>query len=447
MYTSYYPVTYYFYPLLELELKNHSGEQPFLDTWTRSAPIGVETLLYVHIPYCQDLCRFCPFHVRVEKDFSVYERYTQALCNDIRQMAASERGMSSRIGAIYFGGGSPSVLSAEQLGRVFFVIRESFQICDQAEISFEGDPKSLGDIEKLELLRSKGVNRLSFGLQTYNERLRDIFNIAASLKDVETVTQRARDLCFDEINVDMMFNLPGQTLAHVEEDVDRAVRDGYDSVDYYNLHYYAFPAKFRREMDMGKIPPKPSEGVMLALFDQLRYRLGTAGYSNVADQIYSKKGVICEYFRLLWGGGNGEHRAETLAVGSSARGYIDGIAYMNYGNVNKYMDAIEKDECPVEKVSNRLLYPENRGAVMFPKFLCIDKKHSSALNTIPPHLMQNWLDHGLLYETETAFRISERGKVWSNNMTTDLFEFAQREAGNKAVIALSEKAGSRTGSF
>lgn len=447
MYSSYYPVTYYFYPLLELTLDNHPDKQGFLDTWKRPTPSAVETLLYVHIPYCQDLCRFCPFHVRVDKDFSVYERYTQALCKDIRRTAASTRAASARIGALYFGGGSPSVLSADQLGRIFDTIYESFQFVDNPEITFEGEPKSLGDTERLEMLRAKGVERLSFGLQTYDERLREAFNISASLKDVEVVTQRARDLGFDEINVDMMFNLPGQTLDHIEGDVDRIIRDGYDSVDYYNLHYFAFPPKFKREMEEGKIPAKPSEDIMMALFEQLRYRLMSAGYRNVADQVYSRKDRVCEYFRLLWAGGYGEHSAETLAIGCSARGYVDGTAFMNLGNVNKYMAAIEADKSPVEKISSRLTRPENRGAVMFPKFLGIDKQYAAALETIPKQLMQNWLDHGLLYETDTAYLISERGKVWSNNMTTDLFENTQREVGDKAVIALSGKSGTRTGTF
>lgn len=447
MYTTFFPVTYYFYPLLESDPVNPSAKQQFTDTWDRSTPDDVETLLYIHIPYCQDLCRFCPFHVRVEKDFSVYERYTNALCRDIQRVAQTSRGASARIGAVYFGGGSPSVLSAIQINRIFKEIHTCFTLSDEAEISFEGEPKSLGDLERLEILRKNRVSRLSFGLQTYDEKLRSIINIAATLKDIEIVTRRARDLGFDEINVDMMFNLPGQSLSHLESDVDRIIRDGFDSVDYYNLHYFAFPPKFKREMAQGKIPSKPSDEIMMSLFDQLRYRLTAAGYNNVADQVYSRKERVCDYFRLLWGGGGGEHRAETLAVGCSARGYVDGIAYMNNGNVNKYMDAIEADESAVEKISNRLAKPENRGAVMFPKFLGIDKRHVDALRTIPDPLMQDWLQHGLVYETDQSYRISERGKVWTNNMTTDLFELAQREVGDRAVLALSEKAGTRTGTF
>ncbi len=443
MYDTYFPVTYYFYPLLE----ENKELQEFLNSFNVPVTDSVETLLYVHIPYCQDLCRFCPFHVRVAKDFSVYERYTKALCTDIERTAQSQRGTSSTIKAIYFGGGSPSIFSPDQLKRIFETINKSFSLTSDVEISFEGEPKSLSDPARLELLREMGVQRISFGLQTYDEKLRESFNIAATLKDVEAVTSRARDIGFEEINVDMMYNLPGQQLGDLEKDIQRLVADGYDSIDYYNLHYYAFPPKFKQEMAEGKVPPKPSEPIMLALFEQLRSQLGATGYTNVADQVYSKKKDVCEYFRLLWGGGAGAHSAETLAVGSSARGYVNGVAYMNYGNVNRYMDAIEGDQSVVEKISSRLHKPENRGAVMFPKFLHIEKKYQDAIETIPKKLMSDWVSQGIIYETETEFRISEKGKVWTNNMTTDLLESRQRDVGDRSVVALAKKPGKRTGSF
>ncbi|WP_432783586.1 coproporphyrinogen-III oxidase family protein [Pseudomonas corrugata] len=442
MYEAYYPLTYYFYPLL-----GDAVHQRLPQVFESPVAAGVETLLYVHIPYCQDMCRFCPFHVRVDKDTTVYERYTNALCQDIRAEAASARGRSSKLRAVYFGGGSPSVLSPEQLQRIFNAIRESFSLDADAEISFEGEPKTLGDPYRLEILKNEGVQRISFGLQTYDPELRKHFNIAATLDDVANVREQGRRFGFDEINVDMMYNLPGQTLASLDRDLTRLIDDGFDSVDYYNLHYFAFPPKFKRQMEEGSIPAKPSEKIMLALFEQLRHRLAEAGYANVADQIYTRKAKVCEYFRLLWGGGNGEHRAETLAVGSSARGYVDGFSYMKHSNVNKYMDAIELGLPSIEKSSVALDRPENRGAVMFPKFLRLDKANERALATVNPELIANWIEHGLLSETADAFEVSQRGRLWTNNMTTDLFEATQRQVGGQVLTVLEHKPGARTGSF
>jgi oxygen-independent coproporphyrinogen-3 oxidase len=120
---------------------------------------------------------------------------------------------------------------------------------------------------------------------------------------------------------------------------------------------------------------------------------------------------------------------------------------MKHGNVNKYMESIEANNDAIEKISSRLSKPENRGAVLFPKFLQIRKDSTLALETIPPMLINDWLKAGLLYEEHGSYLVSEKGKVWTNNMTVDLFEAAQREVGDRAVIALSNKAGARTGNF
>lgn len=447
MYDTYYPVTYYFYPLLDGALEQHPAKADWQRVFHAPAPSGTEALLYVHIPYCQDLCRFCPFHVRVDKGDEVYRRYTNALIRHIREVSQTTRSRSLSYRAVYFGGGSPSVLSPEMLDEIYTAIRESFDLVPDAEISFEGEPKTLGDPARLDVLRKHGTHRISFGLQTYDQELRRHFNIAATLEDIERVRVNGREWGFDEINVDMMYNLPGQTVASLQRDIARLVEDDFDSIDYYNLHYFAFPPKFMSQMKSGAIPAKPSDNVMLALAEELRFQLAAAGYRNVADQVYSRKPRVCEYFRLLWGGGNGQHAAETVAVGSSSRGYMDGFAYMNHGNVNRYMEAIEQGGEVVEKISSRLAAPENRGAVLFPKFLQIDKRFDRALGSVDKSWFERMVDAGYFYETDDAWRISERGKLWVNNMTYDAFEHAQKVAGDGAVVNLEKKPGIRTGTF
>lgn len=447
MYDNFYPVTYYFYPLLEGALAEHPQRDAWQQVLQRPAPAGTEALLYVHIPYCQDMCRFCPFHVRVDKGDEVYRRYTDALVKQIRQVGAAPRPRSMKFGAVYFGGGSPSVLSAQMIDEIYRAIGESFELLPGAEISFEGEPNTLGDPERLDVLRKHGTQRISFGLQTYDPTLRRHFNIAATLDHIERVRRNGREWGFDEINVDMMYNLPGQTVASLKRDIERLMQDAYDSVDYYNLHYYAFPPKFQQQMKSGEIPPKPSDNVMFALADEVRYLMAAAGYRNVADQVYSRKERVCEYFRLLWGGGYGEHSAETIAVGSSARGYADGHSYMIHGNVNRYMDAVESDAETVEKISSRLLVAQNRGAVLFPKFLRLDKRHTKALDSMDQAWFASMVESGYFYEDEQAWHIAERGKLWVNNMTYDALEDSQREVGRNVVTTLSAKPGVRTGTF
>lgn len=446
MYTQQHPVTYYFYPLFSSETPPEAFEQ--LDqSFSHEPDHGVETLLYLHIPYCHDFCRFCPFHVRVDKDEAVYHRYAKALCTELRSVGETRRGSASTVRAVYFGGGSPSILPAALLRDIFQAIHRHFKLSSSVEISFEGEPKTLSDPARLDVLKTCGATRISFGLQTYDEALRTHFNINATLDDIDRARRLGKDLQFDEINVDMMYNLPGQTIVHLHQDIQRLVSDGFDSVDYYNLHYYAFSKKFNENMNKGLIPPRPSDGVMQALAVEVRLQLPLLGYTNVADQVFSKKPKVCEYFRLLWGGGSGRHDAETLAIGASARGYVNGRCYMNQGNANRYMEAIEAGASPVEKVSNVLRSPANRGAVFFSKFLSIDKTATEALDSLPEGMLERWVDAGYLYDDGAAYRLSELGKAWVNNISQDAFEQEQEHTAHSALVHLSSTPGVRTGSF
>lgn len=447
MYKDLFPLTYYFYPLLEggyAPGAHHSDLESVLAAEHSSHP---ESLLYVHIPYCHDVCQFCPFHVKVANQTDLYEQYTQWLCEEIRILATYPSIARRAFRAVYFGGGSPSIFGPTLIERILNEIVAHLQLTEDVEISFEGEPHTLGELDLLKLLKERGVSRISFGLQTYDQVHRDRFRIRATLADVDRVVENGRRLGFDEINVDMMYDLPGQTITALHRDLDELERAGYDSIDYYNLHYYAFPKSFKSAMERGEIPPKPDSDMHFAMVQELRWRLGELGYRGVADQIFSRREKVCEYFRLLWGGGEGEHSAETIAVGSSARGYVDGMSYMNTGEVSTYGSLLQSGKLPVAKVSSRLAQPENRGAVFMPKFFRIAKRHKRAIQTIRPEVFKGWLDAGLLRETAETYEVTERGRLWTTNMMHDSLAAGEVVVADSALIALQKRPGVRTGTF
>jgi coproporphyrinogen III oxidase-like Fe-S oxidoreductase len=447
MYDSLYPVTYYFYPLLEDEIEQSPFKGEFLGMLKRPKPSPTENLLYVHIPYCHDLCAFCPFHVKVDSGGEVYGAYTEALCREAELVSSVRYVSEMQFHAVYFGGGSPSLLPPSDLRRIFETLFRCFDLAPNAEISFEGEPRTLGDPERQDLLKEFGVRRISFGLQTYDEEIRKLFKIVATLKDIDRCVANARDRKFEDINVDMMYDLPGQNVSHLEKDLLRLREHDFDSVDYYNLHYYAFSKKFKEGMDAGSIPSKPGEAMHFSLAEQLRWRMREYGYHNVADQIFAKEPKVSEYFRLLWGGGDGDHTAETVALGSSARGYLNGISYMNVGAVHKYQQMIGAGELPITKLSRRLLKAENRGAIFMAKFYKLDKARAEAMRSIPSEVWEKWGRDGLIYESGEVWRLSELGKRWTTNMMIDMFEAHQRDVAHNSLSFIAAKPGVRTGSF
>lgn len=446
MYTQLHPITYYFYPLIEAQLEQSALASEFHSVLHDPAP-GTRSLLYVHIPYCHDLCRFCPFHVRVTNDDGVYQRYTHALCAELRMLAQLPSIAERQFDAVYFGGGSPSILSAEHLRIIFTELSHRFKLRPSAELSFEGEPRTLSDEARLDLLREFGFQRVSFGLQTYDPVQRERFNIAATLEDVDRCARNARSRGFSDVNVDMMYDLPGQTVAGLREDLEKLGQAGFDSVDYYNLHYFAFPSSFKSAMESGAIPRKPDQETHFALFEEVRGRMGAMGYAYVGDQVFSRSAQLCEYFTLLWGGGCGAHEAETVAVGASARGFLGGFAYMNEADTATYLSRVERGELPIQKISSRLLTPENRGAAFMTKFLGIEKKHTRALASINEQVWARWQEWGLVEETPESWRVTERGQLWTANMMLDTFEEGQRRLAQGSLSSLIRRPGARTGSF
>ncbi|MCF2910387.1 radical SAM protein [Pseudoalteromonas sp. DL2-H2.2] len=446
MYTSVYPITYYFYPILEV-LSRPSLQQDFERTLDSERNHDAEAVLYLHIPYCQDLCKFCPFHVRVQNRAEIMYRYVDAMCAEIDMLSQRRYTADIEYQAVYFGGGSPSTLPPELIEQLIVKLRNTFKFKPDCEWSFEGEPNTLSDITRLNILKEHGISRISYGVQTFDPKMRDLLNINADLENVHKCLELGRKLEFSDINIDMMYNLPGQDINQLNLDCAQLERDQYDSIDYYNLHYYGFPKSFLSRMDSGDIPPKPSEFSQVAQYLQLKQRLQELGYCNPADQHFSKFKTLNHFMRLLWGGGYGQHSAETVAIGSSARGYINGQVYLNEERDSTYVKRVNKGELPLMRFSDSLEVPANRGALFGLKFFRIEKRFTDAIRSIPAGLIEQWMKEGLMYETAEAFHVTEQGKLWLVNMGYDLMEDRQTGLAGMSRESLESSSATRTGTF
>lgn len=437
-----FPVTHHFYPL------QHCADpdvRPFSDfvrglAGRKSRP--TENLIYLHIPYCEKRCIFCPFHVRVKRDEAIFERYVRALEREMDMLAGLPYVEGMRFKAVYFGGGSPSMLSAALVRRLHDALRSRFDIEKDAEWTFEGEPHGLSDPSLLSCLAEQGTTRLSFGVQTFNRKLREILNIAATLDDVRHCAELARASGIKDINIDMMFFLPGQTAQDLDDDIAELARYDIDSVDYYYMSYYGLPQKAFQDMEKGLFPQRPPEAARFSMNRQVRERMSAAGYHHVTDHVFSKSETGSEYYRLLWGGGFGRHDAETLGIGASARGYINGHSYANIVAHDAYMAQVECGKLPIFKVSDRLRDERNRGVVFFPKFFSIDETRVPDDHRTKD-VLQKLIDGGLARRHDDMITITERGKDWIPNITVDLFESEQRTINDNWVEQLASRFSNR----
>ena len=287
-----------------------------------------QTGIYVHIPFCAAICNYCNFNRGLHDD-AIRQRYVDALIADIRSCADP----AIEADTIFFGGGTPSLLEPAELGRIIKACRESFALSPDAEITMEANPESSSP-DKLERFRAAGANRLSFGVQSFrDEELRRLGRLHSSSSAGDAV-RAARAAGFDNLSLDLMMWLPGQSTAEWLSSVDALIDLQPDHASLYLLEIYP-NAPLRDEMARGGWSVAPDDDAAAMYLEGLD-RLDRAGFeqyeiSNVARPAARRSRHNLKYWQEgEWlGFGCGAHatfRGERWRSVSSTTDYIDRIA-------------------------------------------------------------------------------------------------------------------------
>ncbi|GDX39998.1 coproporphyrinogen III oxidase [Armatimonadota bacterium] len=274
--------------------------------------------IYVHIPFCTKHCAYCDFNTYVEKAQSrIVDDTVEAICADIRQTAQSLNAeqRSRSIGSVFFGGGTPTFLSGEQITRILRTIRNSFVVQNDAEISSEANPTS-SDSEKFEQMREAGFNRLSVGVQAFQDPILIAMDRFHTASEAEHALQTARTAGFDNLNLDLMFGLPKQHLSDWEESLQRALALHTEHLSLYALTLEA-GTRFERLYAGGKLE-LPSEDAETEMYERAIEILTSAGYQHYEVSNFALEGYQCRHNRVYW-----ENR-EYIGFGAGAVSYLDG---------------------------------------------------------------------------------------------------------------------------
>lgn len=315
--------------------------------------------LYVHIPFCDTICSFCPFVKSVGSDERI-SAYMGALHAELGELGRKPRISSWELDSIYVGGGTPSVLSEEQLSRLFRVIRESFRIKPDAEVSFEFEAKSISG-SKLRTLVTEGVTRVSFGVQTFDEPTREMINITASLDQIRESVAMATKY-FANTNLDMMVGFPGQSMEEAIVDAAAAAKSGIGSVSIYPVDYVMTLPAWQDKIRSGDLPQPAPLAVRSEMFHAARAELKRHMSEQNMYCFGSKDAPATRYmFSTLYGG----YYDECVGVGSGAYSFIRGLSYYNEANERSYVQQASGGGSPVSFASPGHAY--EKGLVFFPK--------------------------------------------------------------------------------
>ena len=286
-----------------------------------------ELELYVHIPFCVKKCAYCDFlsHPSGREEQSAY---IDALLTEIA--GRSKNYIDCRVSTVFLGGGTPSILDGDDTARIFHALREHFDISEDAEITMEVNPGTASE-EKLKAWRQCGINRLSIGLQSANDKeLRMLGRIHTYHTFLETF-RLAREAGFDNINVDLISAIPGQTCSSWENTLRTVAELGPEHISAYSLIIEEGTPFYERYGKGGGFPPLPSEEEERAIYERTADLLEEYGYHRYEISNYAKEGRWCRHNLGYW------ERKEYLGLGLGASSLVGEQRFHNTQDIQKYI--------------------------------------------------------------------------------------------------------------
>ncbi|MFD2333817.1 radical SAM family heme chaperone HemW [Cohnella sp. GCM10020058] len=385
---------------------NATATVPPLHAWTPRA-------LYIHIPFCTNKCYYCDFNSYVAAGQPI-DAYLDAL---EREMENTVKALPPEaIGKVFVGGGTPTVLNPMQMTRFLESVNRHFPIAAGAEFTMEANPGTT-DPDKLGAMRAGGVNRISFGAQTFDNKLLAAIGRIHEADDVVNSIANAKAAGFTNLSIDLMFGLPRQTLQQLADSVERALELDLPHYSLYSLKVEE-NTLFHRLYERGELP-LPEEDVEVEMFAHLRRRLTEAGYGHYEISNFARPGFESRHNSAYW------HNEPYYGLGAGAHGYAHGERHLNIKGVQPYIDAalaglprLERNAVPVKEAMEDFMMVglRLRTGVRDADF-ALQFGGASLVDVFGP-VLDKLLAQGLLERTpeDDGYRLSEAGVPLGNEV-------------------------------
>lgn len=292
--------------------------------------------LYIHIPFCQAKCKYCAFVSKSGAE-EVYAPYVAALCKEILAAGGDFNLCETPVDSVFFGGGTPTVLSVSELKKILQTVQTAFQLTMDAEITIEANPGTL-DQKALTELKSAGFNRLSIGVQSFDDAvLRSIGRIHTAAQAMETFRQ-ARISGFDNISMDLMYGLPGQSYASWLDTMLCATGLGPEHISAYGLKLEE-GTPLLMAVRAGQIA-LPDEETEEAMYDELNIFLPLQDYLRYEISNYALPGRQCRHNLKYW------RWKPYRGFGVASHSFIGAERFANTESINEYLQLIQTGRFP-----------------------------------------------------------------------------------------------------
>lgn len=284
--------------------------------------------IYIHIPFCLAKCHYCDFYSVPLSVNDWLEDYTWGLAAEIKQRASFYDGQP--IETIYFGGGTPSLLSPEQISRVLNQIYRNFPVLKGAEITMEANPLTVNRSSLQNYLRA-GVNRLSLGVQSFNDQELQMLGRLHKASHSQEAIVAAREAGFQNINLDLIYGFPGQTIDNWLSSLSTALKAGPEHLSLYLLQLEP-DTLLGRKIEKKELELLDEE-LELAMYELGRQALKNAGYEHYEISNFARPGWECRHNLLYW------NSCEYIGVGAGAVSFINHVRHKNTNQLKQYLEA------------------------------------------------------------------------------------------------------------
>ena len=387
-------------------LIHHSKIQELLQT----------TSLYLHIPFCHTRCHYCDFNTYAGI-LPLREPYVRALITEVwlaGRLAQLANGTPRRSRTIFFGGGTPSLLTVEQIKRLLSACREAFAVDEQAEITLEANPGTLST-EQLTGLRAAGINRLSLGSQSFDAELLHTLGRIHTAEEIVQALSNARAAGFRSINLDFMFGLPGQTMQHWKTTLDRALALHPEHFSLYSL-IIEEGTPFYTWTNEGRIIPG-DEDLCADMYEYADERLQAEGYENYEISNWALPGHESRHNLTYW------QNLPYIGMGAGAHSFFGGRRFSNVLDPQEYITLLKKQQRPEAEGE----FIDRIQEMSETAFLGLRTAHGLHLPTFEERFAEPFTEFvgtrlrvveeaGLLEREHEWIRLSKRGRLLGNEV-------------------------------
>ncbi|MGY5848810.1 radical SAM family heme chaperone HemW [Salegentibacter sp. F14] len=369
--------------------------------------------IYIHIPFCKQACHYCDFHFSTS--LKKKDQVVGMLCRELE--LRKDELADAEIQTVYFGGGTPSLLSAKELEKIFESIYSNYSIAKSPEITLEANPDDLS-LEKIKMLAASKINRLSIGIQSFFEEDLRFMNRAHNTEEALKSIRLAKKY-FDNISIDLIYGVPGMSDDRWRENLKIALDLGVPHISSYALTVEPNTA-LQKFIEKGKVRPVDDEAARRH-FEILVETLTKNQFEHYEFSNFGRPGYFSRNNTAYWLG------KPYLGIGPSAHSYNGDIRKWNINNNSLYIKAIEKDKLPqqIEELSIADKFNEYVMTRLRTKYgVSLEEVDEKFGKHYRHHLQKNAVSlkqKDLLEERAGIYHITDRGKFLSDGIAADLF--------------------------